>query len=101
MIPRIENSNTFFDHRHHTGNIEYSNIKTAIVSTNIKRLVILGAAESGVGAAILAKAKGYNAFLSDNGSIKDKYKQDLNEYGLEWEENGHDEARILNCDLII
>ena len=59
------------------------------------------AAESGIGAAILAKAKGYNALLSDNGPIKETYKHDLESYQLEWEENGHDEERILSCDLII
>ena len=68
---------------------------------NIKNIAILGAAESGIGAAILAKAKGYNALLSDNGPIKETYKHDLESYQLEWEENGHDEERILSCDLII
>ena len=68
---------------------------------NIKNIAILGAAESGIGAAILGKAKGYNVFLSDNGPVKDIYKRDLESYQLEWEENGHDEERILSCDLII
>ena len=66
-----------------------------------KRIVILGAAESGVGAAILAQKKGFDVFVSDMGHIKPQYKDMLNEYGIEWEEGTHTEEKILNADEII
>ncbi|MEG1580713.1 MAG: UDP-N-acetylmuramoyl-L-alanine--D-glutamate ligase [Bacteroidaceae bacterium] len=65
------------------------------------RIVILGAAESGVGAAVLAKEKGYDVFVSDQGAIKDKYKVMLDRYGLPWEENQHTADLILNADEVI
>jgi UDP-N-acetylmuramoylalanine--D-glutamate ligase len=66
-----------------------------------KNIVILGAGESGVGAAILAKKMGWNVFVSDFGAIKEVYKKELNERGFEWEEGKHSEQRILQADLII
>lgn len=66
-----------------------------------KRVVILGAGESGTGAAILAKAKGYEVFVSDFGTIKDKYKEELAQNGIEFEELQHTESKILNASLII
>ena len=66
-----------------------------------KRIVILGAGESGTGAAILAKHKGYGVFVSDMGTIADKYKAELNEHGIEWEEGKHTEDLILNADEVI
>lgn len=66
-----------------------------------KHIVILGAGESGVGAAILAKKMGWNVFVSDFGTIKEEFKIELNERGFEWEEGKHSEERILNADLII
>lgn len=66
-----------------------------------KNIVILGAGESGVGAAILAKKMGWNVFVSDFGAIKEMYKKELNERGFEWEEGKHSEQRILQADLII
>ncbi|MBE9466949.1 MAG: UDP-N-acetylmuramoyl-L-alanine--D-glutamate ligase [Bacteroidetes bacterium] len=68
---------------------------------NKQRIVILGAGESGVGSAILAKSKNFDVFVSDNGSIKQKYKDTLIEYNIEWEEGGHSENLIFNADLII
>ena len=65
------------------------------------RIVILGAAESGVGAAILAKQKGFDVFVSDMGSIKDKYKQMLDSHGIDWEEGRHTEVKILNAKEIV
>lgn len=65
------------------------------------RIVILGAAESGVGAAVLAKQKGLDVFVSDMGTIKDKYKQMLDSHGIEWEEGQHTEAKILNAKEIV
>ncbi len=66
-----------------------------------KRAVILGAAESGVGAAILARKQGFDVFVSDLGSIKDKYKKELIERQFDFEEGQHSEEKILNADLII
>jgi UDP-N-acetylmuramoylalanine--D-glutamate ligase len=66
-----------------------------------KNIAILGAGESGVGAAFLAKEKGWNVFVSDKGSVKSSFAQELNEMGVEWEQGQHDEARILNADLVI
>ena len=52
----------------------------------MKRIVVLGAAESGAGAAVLAKVKGFDVFVSDMSAIKDKYKKQLDEHGIVWEE---------------
>ena len=67
----------------------------------MKRIVILGAAESGVGAAILAQKKGYDVFVSDMGKIKDNYKAELDRYGLPWEEGHHTAELILNADEVV
>lgn len=66
-----------------------------------KRIVVLGAGESGVGAAILAQKKGFEVFVSDMSMIKDKYKNMLVERGIEWEEGQHTESLILNADEAI
>ena len=66
-----------------------------------KRIVILGAGESGAGAAVLAKTKGLDTFVSDMSSIKDKYKQLLDSYDIHWEEGQHTEALILNADEVV
>lgn len=65
------------------------------------RFVALGGGESGVGAAILAKVKGMDVFLSDMGSISDKYKHMLEEYEIPYEEGGHSEDKILNADVVV
>ena len=67
----------------------------------MKRIVVLGAAESGVGAAVLAKKEGFDVFVSDMSNIKDKYKQLLNEREIVWEEGQHTETLILNADEVI
>lgn len=64
-------------------------------------LVILGGGESGVGTAILGKKEGYMVFVSDNGEIKDKYKKVLKDHGIDWEEGGHSEDRILGADMVM
>ena len=64
-------------------------------------MVILGAGESGAGAAVLAKAKGFDVFVSDKSSIKPKYKEMLDNHGIRWEEGQHTEADILNADEIV
>ena len=66
-----------------------------------KRIVILGAGESGAGAAVLAKKQGFDTFVSDMSTIKDTYKNMLNERGIEWEEGKHTESLILNADEVI
>ena len=67
----------------------------------MKNLVILGAAESGVGAALLAQAKGYAVFVSDRGEIKPDYKQKLDQAGIAYEENTHTLAKILAADEVV
>jgi UDP-N-acetylmuramoylalanine--D-glutamate ligase len=69
--------------------------------TTTKKISILGAGESGIGAAILAKKQGWEVFVSDFGSIKDEFKNELTENGFNWEEGKHSEDIILNSDLII
>jgi len=67
----------------------------------MERLVILGGGESGVGTAILGKKKGYEVFVSDKATLKKKYKDVLEHFGIEWEEGRHTEAKILNADLVM
>ncbi|NOJ74574.1 UDP-N-acetylmuramoyl-L-alanine--D-glutamate ligase [Empedobacter stercoris] len=67
----------------------------------MKRLVVLGGGESGVGTAILAKKENFEVFLSDMGQIKDKYKQLLEDHGVAYEEGQHTEDLILNADEIM
>lgn len=64
-------------------------------------LVILGGGESGVGAAILGKTKGFNVFLSDSGQIPERYRAQLDEEGIEWEQGGHSMDRILQADEVV
>jgi UDP-N-acetylmuramoylalanine--D-glutamate ligase len=71
------------------------------VNAENRHIAILGAGESGVGAAILAKKQGWNVFVSDFGKIKEEFKLQLDERGFEWEEGQHDEERILKADLVI
>ena len=66
-----------------------------------KRIVVLGAGESGAGAAVLAKKEGFDVFVSDMSLIKDKYKKLLDDHQIEWEEGHHTEEKILNADEII
>ena len=65
------------------------------------RLVILGAGESGVGTALLGKKEGYEIFVSDFGSISEKYQQILNDEKIEWEQQQHTESKILNADVVV
>ena len=67
----------------------------------MKRIVILGAGESGAGAAVLAKKEGFDVFVSDMSKIADKYKKMLDDRQIEWEEGHHTEEKILNADEII
>lgn len=67
----------------------------------MKRIVILGAAESGAGAAVLAKKEGFDVFVSDMSKIKDRYKALLDSHDIVWEEGQHTEELILNADEVI
>ena len=67
----------------------------------MKRLVILGGGESGVGTAILGQQKGYDVFVSDFGKIKNNYKEVLTNNGIQWEEETHTEEKILNADVVM
>lgn len=67
----------------------------------MKRLVVLGGGESGVGTAILGKEKGYDVFVSDKGNIEKSYKEVLLHNDIDFEENQHTEAKILNADLVM
>ncbi|MFD2552662.1 UDP-N-acetylmuramoyl-L-alanine--D-glutamate ligase [Bizionia sediminis] len=65
------------------------------------RLVVLGGGESGIGAALLAQAKGYEVFVSDKGVIKNKFRELLNQHAIPWEDTQHTKALILNADVVV
>ena len=67
----------------------------------MKRLVVLGGGESGVGTALLGKKQGYEVFVSDNQEIKEKYKNVLKHNEIEWEESQHTRSKILNADIVM
>ncbi|WP_375235954.1 UDP-N-acetylmuramoyl-L-alanine--D-glutamate ligase [Winogradskyella sp.] len=67
----------------------------------MKRLVILGGGESGVGTALLGKSRGYDVFISDNGEIKKEYKDVLIHNEITWEDKKHTESKILNADVVM
>jgi UDP-N-acetylmuramoylalanine--D-glutamate ligase len=66
-----------------------------------KRIVILGAGESGTGSAILALKQGFDVFVSDNGEIKEKYRQELDKHHVRWEQGTHTEEEILDAAEVI
>lgn len=66
-----------------------------------KRIVVLGAGESGAGAAVLAKKEGFDVFVSDFSAIKPQYKELLDSHHIRWEEGHHTESEILNADEVI
>lgn len=67
----------------------------------MKKLIVLGAGESGVGAAILGKEKGYNVFVSDSGKIQSRYKQELDSHSISWEEGSHTLSMFEDADLVV
>ncbi len=67
----------------------------------MKRLVILGGGESGVGTAILGKKEGFDVFVSDMGKIKTVYQEVLNQYGIAWEDQQHTEEKIVNATVVM
>ncbi|MFA7616268.1 MAG: UDP-N-acetylmuramoyl-L-alanine--D-glutamate ligase [Weeksellaceae bacterium] len=66
-----------------------------------QKLVILGGGESGVGAAVLAKKQGYRVFLSDRGTLSEKFRVRLIDNGIDYEEGQHSESEIMNADLVV
>ena len=71
------------------------------MSTDTKRLVILGAAESGVGAAMLGKQQGWDVFVSDGGKIKDRFKEILTVQDIAFEEGGHTTDKVLGATCLV
>ena len=67
----------------------------------MKKIVILGAGESGAGSAVLAKKHGFKVFVSDMGEIKEKYREILRSNNIEWEEGKHTDSEILSADEVI
>ena len=67
----------------------------------MQKLIVLGGGESGVGAAILGKSKGFDVFLSDGGPLLDKYREILNERNIPFEEGGHTVSKILDANLVV
>lgn len=67
----------------------------------MQKLVILGGGESGVGSAVLGKVKGYDVFLSDGGTLKPKYIEELERHGIAYEQGGHTEERVMKADLVM
>ena len=67
----------------------------------MKRAVILGGGESGVGAAVLAKVQHFDTFLSDSGTLKDPYRSELQQWDIPFEEGGHSVEQILSADIVI
>ncbi|KZS39055.1 UDP-N-acetylmuramoylalanine--D-glutamate ligase [Aquimarina aggregata] len=67
----------------------------------MKKLVVLGGGESGVGTAILGKKEGFDVFVSDKGVITEKYKEVLRNFEIEWEEQKHTEAKVLEADVVM
>ena len=65
------------------------------------RLVVLGAGESGIGTAILGKKKGFDVFVSDNGTVQKQYRDVLTNLEIDWEEEGHTDNKVLNADLVM
>lgn len=87
------------DRGHYTGGYHICNLKTTLMKG--KRLVVLGAGESGVGAAKLAQKHGFDVFVSDFGGIADRYKAALNELNVSFEENQHTSELILNATEVV
>ena len=79
----------------------FNNLENKVNLNMVMKIIILGGGESGVGAAVLAKKKRLEVFLSDRGVIKEHYKKQLQEEGIDFEEGTHSEERILAADWVI
>ena len=88
------------DYWNHVGGTINCNTQVEIVNRDGK-IVILGAGESGVGAAILAQKKGFKVFVSDKGEIKEEYKEVLSHNEIDWEEGSHTLSKIMDADEVI
>ena len=88
------------DSRNYAGNSDDRNIKTPLMKGR-KYIVILGAGESGVGAALLAQKQGYEVFVSDSGVVAENYSKELEEANILFEQKGHTEEKILSATEII
>jgi len=84
--------------RYSIGNPDIGNLKTKIMTGKIS---ILGAGESGIGAALLATSKGYDVFVSDNGRIDDQYINELENSDIAYEQNGHTEEKVLSAGILV
>src|ERR1700744_595878 len=82
-------------------NKNISNQKLPLQGAGGHRLVVLGAGESGAGAAYLAQQQGYDVFVSDFGAIADNYKKQLRDWNIRFEENQHTETKILNAVEVV
>lgn len=82
-------------------NISTTGVTAASAAGGSGLMVILGAAESGVGAALLAKQRGYDVFVSDGGTIKQVYKQELADHNIAFEEGGHTAEKILQATEVV
>ena len=91
------------DHSNSLGGNHHSNIESSITLKKIQsgHIVILGAGESGIGTAILAKKYGWTVFVSDFGAISEKFKVSLVDLEVNWEENKHSVDELLRADLIV
>ena len=89
------------DHRDHACYHEYRNVKIEIVKNENKNLVILGAAESGIGAALLGKQQGWDVFVSDAGSINETNKNVLLDAGIAFEEGQHSLDKVLQAGCVV
>src|SRR5690554_1373374 len=95
---RVENCDTFLDYQFVAGCHSHCNLKDAL---SMKRVVILGAGESGTGSAMLAQSRGFDVFVSDAGPIAEAYRNELSMHHIQWEQGQHSEACILNADEVI
>jgi UDP-N-acetylmuramoylalanine--D-glutamate ligase len=89
------------DSGRNVGGIDYSNIEAEVTVPEIKKIAILGAGESGVGAAILAQKKGFEVFVSDKATIAEKHINVLLNNNIRFEEGMHSEEKILGADEVI
>ncbi len=74
---------------------------TDSINERTPRLVVMGGGESGAGAAVLGKTKGYDVFVTDMGKIPEKHRETLVAHEIEFEEGGHTEERVLSADVIV
>ena len=88
------------DYWDHVGGTINCNAEVEIVN-RVEEIVILGAGESGVGAAILAQKKGFKVFVSDKGEIKEEYKEVLSHNEIDWEEGSHTLSKIMDADEVV